>query len=133
MALHFRELEVWQVSMQLAKVAYELTSTFPKEERYGLSSQIQRAAVSIPSNIAEGHARVSTRDYARFISIAMGSVAELETQLLLSAELGMGVDSSSRDASNLCDRVGQMLRRLHQSLVQRLSTEPRVPSPEPRI
>ena len=130
---HFRELEVWQLSMQLAKATYLLTANFPREERYGLSAQLQRSAVSIPSNIAEGNARASTRDYARFISIALGSSAELQTQLLLSAELKLGDEDGCANTLELCDRVGQMLLRLHQSLVRRLGSESRVPSPESRI
>ena len=129
---HFRELEVWQVSMDLAKCVYQLTATFPKEERYGLSAQLQRSAVSIPSNIAEGNGRSTTRDYARFISMALGSCAELQTQLLLSCALSLGEDPVREDALNYCDRVGQMLQRLHQSLTRRLEAESRVPSPESR-
>ncbi|WAT16228.1 four helix bundle protein [Xanthomonas fragariae] len=86
---HFRELEVWRLAMTLAKMVYELTGGFPCEERYGLSSQLQRAAVSVPSNIAEGNARGSTKDYARVILIARGSVAELQTQLTLASELAL--------------------------------------------
>ena len=129
---HFRELEVWQLAMALAKQAYELTSGFPREERYVLSSQLQRSAVSIPSNIAEGNARNSTRDYARFVSIALGSTAELQTQLLLSGVLGLGDEVCRIPALELCDRVGQMLLRLHQALLRKLETESRVPSPESR-
>jgi four helix bundle protein len=132
-ASHFRELEVWQLAMSLAKHVYELTASFPKEERYGLSSQLQRCAVSIPSNIAEGNARTSTRDYARFISMALGSSAELHTQLLLSAELGLGAEPLRTQALESCDRVGQMLQRLRQALGRRLESESRVPSPESRI
>ncbi len=127
---HFRELEVWQLAMELAKKTYELTAVFPREERYGLSSQLQRSAVSIPSNIAEGNARNSTRDYARFISIAQGSTAELQTQLLLSGELQLGAEACRTDALELCDRVGKMLIRLHQALQRKLETESRAPSPE---
>ncbi len=132
-ASHFRELEVWQVSMALARDVYQLTASFPREERYGLSSQLQRCAVSIPSNIAEGNARASTRDYARFVSMALGSSAELQTQLLLSAELGLGEDLLRNEVLETCDRVGQMLLRLHQALARRLDPESRVPSPESRI
>jgi|SRR5690348_17906166 len=132
-ASHFRELEVWQIAMSLAKCVYELTSSFPKEERYGLSSQLQRCAVSIPSNIAEGNARASMRDYARFVSMALGSSAELQTQLLLSAELGLGDESVRARAMESCERVGQMLQRLRQALGRRLEFESRVPSPESRI
>ena len=131
-ATHFQELEVWQLAMRLAKQTYEITARFPREERYGLSSQMQRAAVSIPSNIAEGNARVSTKDYARFITMALGSSAELQTQLLLSAELYLGEDQTRDAVVKLCNRVGQMLQRLRQSLVRKLETESRVPSPESR-
>jgi carbamoyl-phosphate synthase large subunit len=130
---HFRELTVWQLAMSLAKNVYELTATFPREERYGLSAQLQRCAVSIPSNIAEGNARASVRDYARFVSIALGSSAELQTQLLLSAELGLGDESLRAQALESCDRAGQMLQRLRQALGRRLESESRVPSPESRV
>ena len=84
MKIHnFKELQVWQKAMDLAVFTYQLTGYFPKEEKYGLISQIQRAAVSIPSNIAEGSGRVSDKDFQRFISIAMGSSFELETQVIL--------------------------------------------------
>ena len=132
-ASHFRELEVWQLAMSLAKCVYELTASFPREERYGLSSQLQRCAVSVPSNIAEGNARTSTRDYARFVSMALGSSAELQTQLMLSSELGLGDESLRTRALESCDGVGQMLQRLHQALGRRLESESRVPSPESRI
>jgi four helix bundle protein len=132
-ASHFKNLEVWQVAMTLAKTVYELTAGFPREERYGLSSQLQRAAVSIPSNVAEGNARTTTRDYARFVSMALGSSAELQTQLLLSQELSLGEEGARVAALDMCDRVGQMLLRLHQALKRRLESESRVPSPESRI
>src|SRR3546814_16487522 len=79
--------------MGLAKRIYETAAGFPRDERYGLTSQVQRSAVSIPSNIAEGNARMSTRDYARFIAVALGSTAELQTQLLLSRDLGLGASA----------------------------------------
>ncbi|TLY50798.1 MAG: four helix bundle protein [Gammaproteobacteria bacterium] len=131
-ASHFRELEVWQLGMSLAKSVYRLTGTFPREERYGLSSQLQRAAVSIPSNIAEGNARSSTKDYARFVAMALGSAAELQTQVLLSADLDIGDPVIRAEALDECDRVGQMLQRLHQALIRKLEPELRVPSPESR-
>lgn len=129
---HFKDLDVWQVGIQLAKSVYQLTATFPRDERYGLSSQIQRSAVSVPSNVAEGNARSSTRDYARFVSIAQGSCAELETQLILARELALSNSPQLDQALELCDRVGQMLLRLNQSLARRLKAESRVPSPELR-
>jgi four helix bundle protein len=112
----YRDLKVWQQAMALAKAVYELTSVFPKAEIYALSSQLQRAAVSIPSNIAEGHARQSPGDFARYLSIAMGSAAELETQLLLAQELGY---TTSERVSKLLEssaEVGRMLRGLQKSL-----------------
>ncbi len=132
-ASHFRERDVWQLAMTLAKAVYELTADFPREQRYGLGSQLQRSAVSIPSNIAEGNGRNSTRDYPRFVSLALGSDAELQTQLLLAEALGLGNRGRCTEALNLCDRVGQMLLRLHRSLGRRLDPESRVPSPESRL
>jgi len=82
-----KDLEIWKRGMKLVKDIYKLTSTFPKEENYGLSSQMRRAAVSIPSNIAEGAARGHEKEYIRFLYIALGSLAELETQLLISVDL----------------------------------------------
>jgi four helix bundle protein len=83
-----KELEVWKGSMTLAKEIYELTKSFPKEETFGLVSQMRRAAVSIPSNIAEGAARNSNKEFIQFLYVSLGSLAELETQLLLTRELG---------------------------------------------
>ena len=76
------QLDAWKYAMQLVKVVYQMTSTFPPEERYGLSQQMRRAAVSIPSNLAEGAGRNGIKEYVQFIGIARGSLAELETQLL---------------------------------------------------
>jgi len=132
-AAHFRELDVWRLAMELAKLVYQLTTGFPRDERFGLTAQLRRAAVSIPSNLAEGNARASTRDYARFVSMALGSTAELQTQLLLSAELQMGSQAPRREALEVCDRVGQMLLRLHQSLLRKLDAQPQPPSPESRV
>ena len=83
-----KDLEVWKKAMDLAAQVYSLTARFPKEELYGLTSQIRRSAVSIPSNIAEGAARHSRKEFIQFLHIASGSVAELETQLLLATRMG---------------------------------------------
>ncbi|WP_298190217.1 four helix bundle protein [Metallibacterium sp.] len=131
-ASHFRELEVWQLAMQLACAVYEPTAAFPREERYGLTAQLRRAAVSIPSDIAEGNARSSLKDYARFVSMALGSTAEVQTQLFLSRDLGLAAEADGAAALELCDRVGQMLARLHQALCRKLESESRVASPESR-
>ncbi len=84
----FRDLVAWQKSMDLCKTIYALSSIFPDSERFGLTSQIRRAVVSIPSNIAEGYGRNRTNDYLRFLDIARGSLCEVETQLILAQELG---------------------------------------------
>lgn len=86
---NFRQLKIWQVSMELVKEILKSTEEFPIDRKFGLSSQINRSAVSIPSNIAEGSARNSDKDFSRFLSIALGSAYELETQLLLSESIGL--------------------------------------------
>ncbi|MFA1728054.1 four helix bundle protein [Xanthomonas nasturtii] len=129
---HFRELEVWRLAMTLAKMVYELTGAFPREERYGLSSQLQRAAVSAPSNIAEGNARGSTKDYARFISIARGSVAELQTQLTLASELALAEPHQVEIVLDVAERVSKMLHKLHYSLNQKLESGSPFPGPRSR-
>ena len=81
------DLNVWKKAISLVTLIYKYTANFPKEEVYGLTSQIRRCAVSIPSNIAEGSARTTKKDYAHFLAIALGSIAELETQLIISKNL----------------------------------------------
>jgi len=85
---NYKELKVWQKSMDLVELVYKLTSSFPKEEKYGIISQIQRSAISIPSNIAEGAGRNSNKEFRQFLSIANGSSNELSTQLHLSIRIG---------------------------------------------
>src|ERR1700679_2800058 len=85
---HYKELLIWKKGMELTSAVYRLTARFPAEEKYGLASQMKRAAVSVPSNIAEGQARHGTGEFLQFLSHASGSLAELETQLLLSIDLG---------------------------------------------
>lgn len=82
-----RDLDVWKKSINLVTLIYKYTADYPKDEIYGLTSQIRRCAVSIPSNIAEGSARITKKDYSHFLAIALGSVAELETQLIISKNL----------------------------------------------
>lgn len=84
----YQDLTVWQRAMQLARETYQVTQTFPNDERFGLTSQMRRAAVSIPSNIAEGWGRQTTNQYIQFLQVAQGSAAELETQLILAVDLG---------------------------------------------
>src|SRR5690554_7663438 len=92
----YQDLRVWNNAMQLVEYVYRLTSNYPDSEKYGLVSQMRRAAVSIPSNIAEGNGRGSDKDYRRFLTIARGSLMELETQIILSARLGF-VQNDPRD------------------------------------
>ena len=115
--------------MDLTEGIYRVSAGFPLEERYGLTSQIRRSSVSVPSNIAEGHARPTTRDYLRFLGISLGSLAEMETQLLLAHRLGY-IDEATLDlVLAVSDRVGRMLRGLMKSLGARLMLcQPPVPS-----
>ncbi len=106
--------------MELATAIYTLTSGFPKSEAFGLSSQLQRAVVSSPSNIAEGHARDSTKEFLRFISIAMGSLAEVETQLILSNKLDYIEEGSLGSLLGKTGEIGRMLRGLQNSLKAKL-------------
>ena len=87
---NYRDLAVWQRGMEMALLVYQATKAFPDDERFGLTSQLRRAAVSVPANIAEGHARSSTKDYLRFISIAIGSLAETATFIELAGRLNYG-------------------------------------------
>jgi four helix bundle protein len=117
----FRDLKVWQISMDLAEKIYLLTQKFPKSETYGIISQVQRACISVPSNIAEGHARDSTKEFLHFISIALGSLAELETQLLLASRFTYINKSDLESVLSKVDEIGRMLRGLQKSLKTKLS------------
>jgi four helix bundle protein len=116
MARHFRELIVWRKAMQLAEAVYSVTQPLPPEEKFGLSRQLRRAAVSIPSNIAEGHERRSRADYRRFITMACGSLAEVETQLELAQRLHQPDAASLQVALDLCDETGRLLRAIERGL-----------------
>ena len=113
----YRELTVWQKGMDLVVAVYRLTATFPKSETFGLASQMQRAAVSIPSNIAEGNALRQTKAYLRHLAIASGSLAELETQLELAERLGYSKD---QDVMQRANEIGRMLSVLRQKLEAKL-------------
>lgn len=118
-AQNFKDLLVWQNGMDIAKAIYKLTRDFPVEERFGLVSQMRRAAVSIPSNIAEGQARRTTGEFVQFISHAEGSLAELETQLRLSIELKLLAPESPMCALPLLEEERKMLNALRRKLVTR--------------
>jgi four helix bundle protein len=111
---NFRDLIVWQKAIALAKTVYELTSQMPETERFGLTNQIRRAAVSVPSNIAEGNARQSRKDYIHFLTLVRGSLAELETQLIIAQELQM-----LPRADQVWEQIGEITRML-QALINKL-------------
>ncbi len=105
----FRDLTVWQRSMQMTVSVYRLTQEFPREEIYGLTSQMRRAAVSVPSNIAEGHGRLGTKEYRQFLGIARGSNFELQTQLEIARALGQGNPKLIDETEGLSHEVGKMI------------------------
>ena len=113
---NYRDLVVWQKSMDLAFRVYESIKLLPKEEFYGLSDQIRRAVVSIPSNIAEGHQRGSSKEYMHFLYIAKESLGELETQLLLCEGLNYIRKDQAKPLFDLCNEIGKMLTVLIRSL-----------------
>ena len=108
----YRDLIVWQKGMDLVTEVYRVTRGFPREEIYGLTNQVRRAAVSIPSNIAEGHARQSTAEYRHFLSIAQGSRAEVETQLLIAVRLQYTTEEATQAAASLLTEIQKMLATL---------------------
>jgi four helix bundle protein len=109
MVRSFRDLDVWKKSIRMAVLVYRLTDGFPREEIYGLSSQMRRAAVSISSNIAEGHGRLSTREYRQFLGVARGSNFELQTQIEIARALGKGDSKLINEAEGLSHEVGKMI------------------------
>jgi four helix bundle protein len=116
----YRDLKVWQLGVEISLAIYKLTDSFPSREQYGLSSQLRRAAVSVSSNIAEGHSRGATKDLIRFLGIARGSVAELETQLIISRNLGfIPANDFDRIMAQL-DEESRMLAGLRRSLRSKL-------------
>jgi four helix bundle protein len=108
----FKSLIVWQKSVALVTDIYQMTESFPKNEAFGLTSQIRRAAVSIPSNIAEGHSRRSTLDYIQFLKISRGSLAELETQLLISKNLNFISENNFLEINEKLLEIAKMLNSL---------------------
>ncbi len=130
----FRDLRVWQAGMDLVQCGYTVTAAFPTSEVYGLSAQIRRAAVSIPSNIAEGHGRQHRRDYAQFLSMAQGSRAELQTQIEITKRLGCIGDAEGRqvsaDASTLSKQLHARQNTVERSPNSR-SANPQPPNPNP--
>lgn len=113
----YKDLIVWQKSIRLVKLIYQLSGVLPSEEKFGLTAQMRRSAVSIPSNIAEGQARRTTGDYIKFVSIAEGSLAELETQLIIAIDLGLCSNDDAGDCFELMTEIRKMLNALRRSLL----------------
>jgi four helix bundle protein len=113
---NFKELLTWQRAMDLVEAVYLTTKTFPKDELYGLTSQMRRAAISIPSNIAEGQGRDHTKEFVHFLSVAYGSLSELETQILIAARIQYVTSQDSEKLLGLVGEVGRLLNGLSKSL-----------------
>ncbi|MCY1538435.1 four helix bundle protein [compost metagenome] len=113
---NFKDLRVWQSGIEVAKLIFQLTRTYPLEERYGLIAQLNRCAASIPSNIAEGCGRKSTKEFYQFLSISLGSSFELETQLILSSEFGYIEKEHFESIISQINEVQKMITGLQKSL-----------------
>lgn len=115
----FKDLKVWQKSYELCRRVYAITTGFPQEERFGLVAQLRRASVAVPSNIAEGYSRDTTKDYLRFLWMALGSLAEMETQLMLSLDLGLCQGNEAPQVIEDVHEAQRMLKALVKSLKSR--------------
>lgn len=113
---NYKDLKVWQKSRELVKAVYLISRQFPEDERFGLTTQIRRAVISVPSNIAEGHSRSGSQDYYRFLSIALVSLSEVETQLIISVDLDFCDSKTITQATSLIDELQRMLHSLRKSL-----------------
>lgn len=122
MAQGYRELIVWQKAMDLVEMVYKTTQYFPKEEMYGLTSQLRRAIVSVPSNIAEGQARKSAQQFAYHLSIALGSLKEAETQILIAQRLNYIPDQQTSELIAFSSEVGRLINGLYKSLANKKTT-----------
>ena len=113
---NYRELVAWQTAMELTERVYRLTSKFPRHEKFGLSDQLRRASVSVPSNIAEGQGRRLRKQFALFLRIARGSVQEIETQLLIAARLGYAPEAEVAELVQFSEEVGRIVSGLLRSI-----------------
>jgi four helix bundle protein len=120
----YRDLDVWQRAMDLVIESYRATARFPKSETYGISSQLQRAVTSVPANIAEGHGRSHTKEFLRHLSVAYGSLMEVETHLQIAARLNYLDANSLQSLLERASEIGRMLNGLIQSLERRISQSP---------
>lgn len=112
----YRDLKVWQRSIELSVAVYQLTADFPRDEIYGLTSQLRRCSVSVASNLAEGYGRATRGEFKQFVGIARGSVLELQTQLVIAERLGFGKTSHRNSVDKLAEEVGKMTWALIQKL-----------------
>jgi four helix bundle protein len=112
----YQDLEVWKLSIEFVKEIYRLTEKFPPSEIYGLTNQIRRAGVSIPSNIAEGQGRNSSKEFRQFLAIALGSLAEIETQLIIAREINFLGNEETDPLLETIDRIRKMIKGLSTSI-----------------
>ena len=124
MPQNYQDLTVWQRAIDLTECIYRLTQKFPKEETYGLVSQLRRASVSVASNIADGRGRLNPGEFRQFLGIALGSTFEIQTQLLVARRMEMGTEKALGEAAALSDQVSKMLT----SFIQTLSSKPKAMS-----
>ena len=124
---NYRDLVVWQKSMQLVKLVYQLVKMLPREETFALSNQMRRAAVSIPSNIAEGYDRNSRKEYVHFLNIARGSNSELRTQLQICVDIGYLTEEDVRDAMETAEEISRMIS----VIIKKLTPDPCALTPDP--
>ena len=113
---NFRELDIWKKGIELVKKVYKITEKFPHHELYGLTSQMRRCAVSVPSNVAEGFRRRHPKEFKQFLNIALGSLAELETQLVITKELGYVGNEDEKNLLELIDHLNRMITNLLKKL-----------------
>ncbi|MBY3463311.1 four helix bundle protein [Rhizobium laguerreae] len=121
--ISYRDLKVWQFAIELSVVCYEVTRTFPREEIYGLTSQIRRSSASVAANIAEGYGRENRGSFAQFLKIAQGSLKELETHLIIAGRIGFLQASALDELLDRCDEIGKMLGSLIRSVQHRKTDE----------
>lgn len=126
----YKDLDVWKRSVALVKDIYKITSRFPKEEQFGLISQMKRSAISIPSNIAEGRTRQHTNEYVQFLYIALSSCSELSTQLIISEELNFINKAELEKILNSLDSIGKMVNGLIKSLKREKVAQALTPKPK---
>jgi four helix bundle protein len=117
---HFRELHVWQRGMDVVETVYRVSAEFPKSELYGLTGQVRRAAVSVPSNVVEGHTRASTKEYLNHLSMAQASLAEVETQLEIASRLGYVASTELSAILEQTAVLGKQLYALRNALARRV-------------